>query len=78
MLASKCVILVTHQLEFLQKADKIMVLRDGKQAMLGNLEQLIKQGFNVDEILQQYSKVTHRAAIYKEEMKVKESNKQKN
>lgn len=40
-LADKCVVLVTHQLEFLQQVDKIMVLRDGKQAIFGNFDQII-------------------------------------
>ena len=51
-LKNKCVILVTHQLQFLRESPKIMVLRDGKQAMLGNFDEITAQGFDVDEILQ--------------------------
>ena len=50
-LAKKCVILVTHQLQYLRQVGKIMVLRDGKQAMFGNFDEITEQGFNVDEIL---------------------------
>ena len=53
-LANKCVVLVTHQLEFIRQVDKIMVLRDGKQAIFGNFEHIVKQGFNIDEILRQF------------------------
>ena len=51
------------------------MLRDGEQAMQGNFMEITQQGFNVDEILQQYSKVTQKAAIVKEERKVREANK---
>ena len=49
-LADKCVVLVTHQLEFLRQVDKILVLQDGKQTMIGNFEHIVKQGFNIGEI----------------------------
>ena len=62
VLAKKCIILVTHQLQFLRQAQKILVLRDGRQGMLGNFDEIMEQGFNVDEILAQYSKVTEKAA----------------
>ena len=35
-LADKCVILVTHQLQFLRESPKILVLSDGRQKMVGN------------------------------------------
>lgn len=54
-LKDKLVILVTHQLQFLRECEKIMVLQDGKQVMLGNFEQITRQGFNVEEILQAYN-----------------------
>jgi len=54
-LATKCVILVTHQLQFLREAKKILVLKDGQQSMLGTFSEITQQGFDVDEILQQYS-----------------------
>ena len=53
-----------------------MVLRDGKQIMFGKFDEIVKQGFNIDEILKQYRMTTHKASLYKEEMKAKESKKQ--
>ena len=32
-----------------------MVVQDGKQTMLGNFDEITKQGFNVEEILQTYN-----------------------
>jgi ABC-type transport system involved in cytochrome bd biosynthesis fused ATPase/permease subunit len=46
---------VTHQLQFLRGSEKILVLQDGKQAMLGNFDEITQQGFNVDEILKTYN-----------------------
>ena len=37
-LKNKLVILVTHQLQFLRASEKILVLLDGKQAMLGTFD----------------------------------------
>ena len=51
-LKDKCVILVTHQLQFLRQASRILVLKDGSQAMLGTFDEITEQGFNVNEILQ--------------------------
>ena len=44
--------------------------------MFGQFNEILKQGFNIDEILKQYRTTTHKASIYKEEMKAKESKKQ--
>jgi ATP-binding cassette subfamily C (CFTR/MRP) protein 4 len=55
VLKNKLVILVTHQLQFLRASEKILVLQDGKQAMLGNFDEITQQGFNVDEILKTYN-----------------------
>ena len=52
-----------------------MVLRDGKQIMFGKFDEILNQGFNIDEILKQYRMTTHKASLYKEEMKAKESKK---
>ena len=41
--------------------------------MLGSFDEITRQGFNVDEILKQFSKVTQKASIYKEEMKAQEA-----
>lgn len=45
-----------------------MVLKDGKMAMLGNFTELCEQGFNAEEILQQYTKTTNKAADYHKEL----------
>jgi hypothetical protein len=42
-------------LQFLRGSEKILVLQDGKQAMLGNFDEITQQGFNVDEILKTYN-----------------------
>ena len=50
-LKNKCVILVTHQLQFLRRCPQILILEDGKQKLLGTFEELLAQGFDADEIL---------------------------
>ena len=50
-----------------------MVLREGKQIMLGSFDDLMKQGFNFDDIVKQYRTVTYRTSNYMEEMKAKEN-----
>ncbi len=54
-LKNKLVILVTHQLQFLRASEKILVLLEGKQAMLGTFDEITQAGFNVDEILKTYN-----------------------
>jgi hypothetical protein len=60
-------------MQFVRESRKILVLKEGKQTMLGSFDEITKQGFNVDEILKQFSKVTQKASIYKEEMKAQEA-----
>jgi ABC-type bacteriocin/lantibiotic exporter with double-glycine peptidase domain len=55
-LKSKCVVLVTHQLQFVRQCKKILVLKHGKQSMLGSFEEILKEGYNIDKILNQYNK----------------------
>jgi len=50
-LADKIVILVTHQLQFLKDSPKILVLKDGKQEVLGAYDEIVKAGFDIEEIL---------------------------
>ena len=76
-LKEKCVVLVTHQLQFLRQAEKVLVLRDGIQDILGNFDEITAKGFNVDEILLQYSQTTHKAIEYQKEIKAAEDNKQR-
>ena len=39
-LREKCVILVTHQLQFLRHSPRVMILKDGKQVLLGSYEHI--------------------------------------
>jgi len=55
-LKNKCVILVTHQLQFMRRCPQVLILEDGKQKMIGNFEELLVNGFDADEILQNYNK----------------------
>ena len=54
-LKDKCVVLVTHQLQFMRKCPKIMILQDGKQLMIGTNDELKERGFDADDILQNYT-----------------------
>ena len=54
-LKDKCVVLVTHQIQFLERCPQILILEDGKQKMLGNYRFLIENGFDAREILQSYT-----------------------
>ena len=54
-LSNKLVVLVTHQLQFLKTCDNILVIKDGKQAALGNYESIIATGFDIEEILKSYN-----------------------
>ncbi|XP_022093403.1 LOW QUALITY PROTEIN: multidrug resistance-associated protein 4-like [Acanthaster planci] len=63
-LFSKCIlnylsrkprILVTHQLQFLDKADKILVLKQGKVADYGTYQQLQEQGIDFSALLRKKS-----------------------
>lgn len=54
-LRDKCVVLVTHQLQFMKRCPQIMILKDGDQSLLGTYDELLKQGFDADEILQNYT-----------------------
>ena len=50
LLSSKCVVLVTHQLQFLPSCARVLVLRNGEQSMLGSYDELVKAGFSADQI----------------------------
>jgi len=47
VLKDKLVILVTHQLQFLARTQKILVIKDGKQSAYGDYEEIIKSGFDI-------------------------------
>ena len=44
-LKEKLVILVTHQIEYVMKADQVLVLDEGKLKLSGTYQQIIKDGF---------------------------------
>ncbi len=46
-LHNKCVILVTHQLQFIKQADQIVVLKDGGCFACGSYTDLLNQGIDV-------------------------------
>jgi ATP-binding cassette subfamily C (CFTR/MRP) protein 4 len=50
-LRNKCVVLVTHQLQFMRRCQQIMILQDGEQRLIGTYDELLKQGFDADEIM---------------------------
>jgi len=39
----------------LKTCDNILVIKDGKQAALGNYESIIATGFDIEEILKSYN-----------------------
>lgn len=55
-LKNKTVILVTHQLQFLTKADKIVVLKDGEAIAMGNYDQLINSSIDFLAFLEKEEK----------------------
>ena len=55
-LKDKLVVLVTHQLQFLTNVQKILVLKAGKQAALGDFKTITEAGFNIFEILRAHNK----------------------
>ena len=46
-LKSKTVVLVTHQIQFIKKASKILVLKEGKQFAYGTYDQLMNAGIDL-------------------------------
>lgn len=50
-LKNKCVILVTHQLQYLKKVDKIILLKDGKIQVSGSYEDLRNSDTNFTKLL---------------------------
>ncbi|XP_066267904.1 ATP-binding cassette sub-family C member 4-like isoform X3 [Branchiostoma lanceolatum] len=45
-------ILVTHQLQYLQSANKILILKEGEQLTLGTYQELMQSGVDFAELLQ--------------------------
>lgn len=50
-LKDRLVILVTHQIQFLENCEKIMLIEDGKVTKLGSYEDIKASGYNIEEIL---------------------------
>ena len=55
-LKSKAVILVTHQLQYLQDADQIIVLKSGKVEDKGSFQHLLKNGMDFSSFLSEEDK----------------------
>lgn len=54
-LKDKLVILVTHQLQFLERCEKIMLLKEGKVVQQGTYQQISDSGFNIKDILDSFN-----------------------
>ena len=55
-LKDKVVILVTHQIQFLERCPKIMLIKENKVLRIGNMEAIMEAGFNVKDILDSFNK----------------------
>ena len=52
-----------------------MVLHEGKLVMFGSFDDLMKQGFNFDDIVKEFRTVTYRTSSYMEELKANQNRK---
>ena len=48
--------LVTHQIQFIKKATKILVLKDGKQLAFGTYDDIINSGIDLISLIQKPEK----------------------
>ena len=55
-LKSKTVVLVTHQIQFIKKASKILVLKEGKQFACGTYDELVNAGIDLFSMIQKPEK----------------------
>jgi ATP-binding cassette subfamily C (CFTR/MRP) protein 1 len=60
-LASKTVVLVTHQVEFLHSADLILVMRDGEIVQSGNYDELVKLGLDFGALIDAHNQTLQMA-----------------
>jgi ATP-binding cassette subfamily C (CFTR/MRP) protein 2 len=60
-LASKTVVLVTHQVEFLHSADLILVMRDGEIVQSGNYDELVKLGLDFGALVDAHNQTLQMA-----------------
>jgi len=63
VLKDKCVILVTHQLQFIKDCEQILVLEDGKQKVLGSYAEIQEKGLDIEAILSDYSKMMNKDKV---------------
>lgn len=54
-LKDKIVILVTHQIQFLEKCECILLLKDGDVVKKGSYDEITETGFNIKDILDSYN-----------------------
>ncbi|KAJ7514410.1 hypothetical protein O6H91_23G042800 [Diphasiastrum complanatum] len=54
-LATKTVLLVTHQVEFLHRADRILVMRDGEIVQSGKYDDLLKSGIDFGTLVEAHN-----------------------
>lgn len=71
-LKQKCVILVTHQLQYLGKVDKVVVMEKGKVVGEGSYETLHQQGHFGNLLLNKEEPIEERAAISANDRKYEE------
>ncbi len=77
-LASKTVVLVTHQVEFLHSADLILVMRDGEIVQSGNYDELVKLGLDFGALVDAHNQTLQMAeaqGLEDEEEIINDSNK---
>ena len=60
-LKGKTVVLVTHQLQFIQKADTIAVIEEGAIVSIGSYNNLVNSGMNFLSIFQKKKQLTEKA-----------------
>ncbi|KAK2945436.1 Multidrug resistance-associated protein [Blattamonas nauphoetae] len=79
-LKGKTVILMTNQLQFLDRADKVVVMREGKIRAQGTYDEIRERGVNFDEFLirSDKSEKTGKKAEAKKEEKEEEQNDDEN
>ena len=54
-LKNKLVVLVTHQLQFLESCGEILLLKEGQVVAQGSYDDIVKTGFNIKDILDSYN-----------------------